>query len=466
MQGTSPNMLAPVLFVSAGMLRTKKRDHPLARKQLYLNYGALTLATMSDRNGVPAALVHGEHEEPVAFARGLHDDGRLNPDFPLMLSIPSFYALEWSRRFCSAVKQLRSEMRIVVGGRWVTGPDPDWLREKLPDADHIVTGLGEGSLPNLLGSRFEGQDGHAVPDAGLRHALVDDYRRYQPSIETSRGCGMGCSFCEERSIPLSRLRSASSLANLFAELEHEYGRENVHPYLQSSFFLPNPRWARELTVELKARGVRMDWRCETRVDGMKAETVEHLAESGMKVIDLGLETASSRQIEAMRKARDPARYLRMASDLIQACEANGVWVKANVLLYAGETMATVAETREWLDQHAGSIKGVSVGPVVAYGPPRHVGSFLSEIGERGATPVDRGAAQACGISQLNLSGSIGADAAEEISLDLSRRYMTEEDYFDLKSFSYYPRDFTRSDFGAAVATADRTCLPFRVEPEG
>lgn len=56
--------LAPVLFVSAGLLQPKKRDHPLARRQLYLNYGALGLASLCSLNGIETALVHGEHENP------------------------------------------------------------------------------------------------------------------------------------------------------------------------------------------------------------------------------------------------------------------------------------------------------------------------------------------------------------------------------------------------------------------
>src|ERR1700704_5413505 len=52
-----------------------------------------------------------------------------------------------------------------------------------------------------------------------------------------------------------------------------------------------------------------------------------------KTATVMLETASPTQIGAMKKSSNPDRYLRMASDLVSACRANGVWVKANVLLY-------------------------------------------------------------------------------------------------------------------------------------
>ncbi|WP_153326603.1 MULTISPECIES: hypothetical protein [Pseudomonas] len=46
------------------MLQPSKCDHPLARRQLYLNYGALGLATLCEVNGLDTMMVHGEHEHP------------------------------------------------------------------------------------------------------------------------------------------------------------------------------------------------------------------------------------------------------------------------------------------------------------------------------------------------------------------------------------------------------------------
>lgn len=97
----------------------------------------------------------------------------------------------------------------------------------------------------------------------------------------------------------------------------------------------------------------------------------------MKVIDLGLESASLLQLERMQKADKPQRYLDAASKLLETCASHGIWVKVNVLLYGGETAQTLDETQRWLDAHAQYLKGVSVGPVVVYGPPSHSEEFLA-----------------------------------------------------------------------------------------
>jgi hypothetical protein len=40
--------------------------------------------------------------------------------------------------------------------------------------------------------------------------------------------------------------------------------------------------------------------------------------------------------------------------------------------------------------------------------------------------------------------------------------MRQDDYFDLKSFSYYPRHYRRADFAADVLACDSSRLPFRI----
>lgn len=452
-----------VVFVSAGMLAPKKRDHRLARRQLYLNYGALSLATMMAETGTDAILVHGEHRDPEDVLHGLIGDGSLPSRHPLMLSIPSFYALTWAQSFCRLVRQVDPEARIIVGGRWVVGPDPEWLGGKIPEADHFVPGLGETVASSLLTQHPDLRRLPAsTPDFTLNHLLVANHASYQPSIEISRGCGMGCAFCEERDIPLEKMRAPELVAHSLATVQAQYGGEEIRPYLQASMFAPNRQWALKMAAAVDEHDLQIAWRTESRVDALKPETIAPLARAGLRVLDLGLETASPRQILAMRKSKDPERYLASASKLLQACRENGVLAKVNVLLYAGETRDTLAETRSWLDGHATCIAGVSVGPVIAYGPPRTADILIRDWERSGASPVDPGSAFETGITMMNLSRDFDMSEAEAASLELSRRYMDADAYFRLKNFSYYPRGYSRIEFDDDVRQSSADRLPFRV----
>ncbi|ADP99925.1 radical SAM protein [Marinobacter adhaerens] len=451
-----------VTFVSAGMLSPKKRDHILARRQLYLNYGALSLATTLDTMGTSTLLVHGEHREPADVLDMLLDKGVFPSRLPIMLSIPSFYALPWAQTFCRLVRDIDPDARVIVGGRWVVGPDPDWLHAKLPEADLLVPGLAEPLIASLLTNAPDLRLLPASkPDVVLNHTLVSGFERYQPSIEASRGCGMGCSFCEERDIPLEKLGEPQQFARALAAVSSQYGDSEIRPYFQSSMFVPNEKWATGLAKAFQADGLNVAWRTESRVDVLTPETIACLAGAGLKVLDLGLETASPTQILNMRKSRHPDRYLERASILLKACSDHGIAAKVNVLLYAGETTKTLEETRSFLDDHKSSIAGVSVGPVVAYGPPKTANILLNEWSRSGATPVDPSSANDSGISMIHLSHDFDAKSAEAASLHLSRRYMDAKAYFYLKSFSYYPRDYARADFDRDVAASDTSQLPFR-----
>lgn len=451
-----------VVFVSAGMLSPKKRDHPLARRQLYLNYGALSLATTLKMAGHDAYLVHGEHETPERLVAALIASGRLPSIYPIMLSIPSFYALEWAQEFCRSVRRFNPGCRIIVGGRWVVGPDPDWLATKLPEVKTFAPGLAEPFIEQLLTS-VPLMDRPRVPrpDAPLNHSLMEGFLRYQPSVEASRGCGMGCGFCEERDIPIDKLGAAASTWATMKSVQQQYGGGEIRPYLQASMFMPTLRWADSLAECVTRDSQRIQWRTESRVDAMVEGTVGALAAAGMTVLDLGLETASPRQIIAMKKSPKPERYLQRASRLLKACTRFGVKAKINVLIYAGETTETLAETTNWLDDHAADIAGVSVGPVVAYGPPKISSPFLDELGRLGASPVDPYSARETGITMLHPSADIDAQDAEQLSLEMSRRYMSADQYFLLKQFSYYPRDYRREDFDRDVVKSDGATLPFR-----
>ena len=455
-----------VLFVSAGMDKPKKRDNVLSRRQQYLNYGALTLATILNDNGYEVRLVHGGHTNPISFVNEIREKGYLNTRYPIMLSITSFYALTWAQEFTKELKLRFPKFRIILGGRWVIGEDSEWLSQKLPFVDLIVGGLAESKILDLVRgieySKASTNPQNRTIDFNLNHTLVEDYQKFQPSIEASRGCGMGCAFCEERSIPLTPLKSPEMLIEHLHGVAEQYDDYDVRPYVQSSFFIPPTRWAENLAKAALVKNKKILWRCETRVDAIKADTISSLAAAGLKVIDLGLESASPTQILKMEKSLKPERYLRAASDLLYACKENGVMVKLNFLIYAGETFKTFNETISWLDNHKELIKGISVGPVVVFGPPKSSVGFLKKMKENGGSLVFEDSIEKTGIGHIHPSTSISQRDAEDMSLETSKKYMTQVDYFDLKSFSYYPRDYRYNDFLNDVDISEKQKLPFRL----
>lgn len=85
-----------IFCISAGQLIVKKSDTVINKKNRYLNYGLLSLATTLKNKGWNSLQIQGLFESPAETIKkcvgfGLSSTSTL----PLLISIPSFYAISW-----------------------------------------------------------------------------------------------------------------------------------------------------------------------------------------------------------------------------------------------------------------------------------------------------------------------------------------------------------------------------------
>lgn len=447
--------MANVICISAGQLRTKKADNLVNRRNQYLNYGLLSLASVLKRDGLAPAVVHGHFEAPSETLKTALVHGLAETEVPVLLSIPSFYAVTWAREFIAEAKTLFPKLRFIVGGRWVVGSRPDLLKELLPEVHQIVPGLSEDRVVELvtgsMGRNFAiaaGNTRRQNASSCLDYSLLHQRAQYQPSIEIARGCGMGCSFCQEKDERLQPLKSPNDLVT---ELQSTILRDELTemtPYFETSMFVPNQRWTDGLRTALDQAGMSIHWRTEARVDSVKPELIPVLAASGLRVLDLGLESASATQLRRMEKTRDPEKYLERASRLLETCSLYKVQVKVNILLFAGENDETIAQTIDWLDRHRELIYGVSVSPVIVFGWPHEANAYVNTLAQFGAA---RDHSPCPGVTHINLSDRVTYEDSLALARVISSRFMRAERYYKLKSFSYFPRNYSFNDFLLDIA---------------
>lgn len=447
--------MSALICISAGQLKTKKIDNVINRRHRYLNYGLLSLASVLHRGGYEPVVIHGHFDAPdevlsIAERRGLVHDTPC-----VLISLPSYYAVDWAREFMAQCRSRYPVVRLIVGGRWVVGSNPAQLKQQLPDADCIVPGLAEEKILELVRGRTNvvRRSDVAKPTIGvhaLDYRLLHDRALYQPSIEVSRGCGMGCSFCQERDERLQPLKSPEGLAEELKSVLLVDDLVEMTPYFEASMFVPTRDWSIRFSEALDREGLSLKWRTEGRVDNIRADLIPDLAQAGLTVLDLGLESASPLQLQRMKKTRSPQSYLRQAGELIDACNRAGVKVKVNLLMFAGETDKTLAETVKWIESRQGGIAGVSVGPVIAYGWPDDASGYIAELSEWGASVHS---SPCHGVYNMNLSEAFPHERALLVSREVSRRFMTADQYFFLKSFSYFGRDYRKQDFLRDVAVS-------------
>ena len=445
-----------LIAISAGQYALKKGSDPVREHIRYLNYGLLGLVTMlHDKLGVDLIMASGEGCTPNELISRLLREGVLSEECEcVLLSIPSYYSVGWSAELCGLLRE-KYGVRIIVGGRWVVDGNGEWIREKLGEVE-IVEGFGERKLAEIFRPDMVETiaDGATSCFSHLNYELLLDYKLYQPSIEISRGCGSGCKFCADRHN--TRLEN-TPIASVISELEYLdgiYGDCSV--YLEAPHFHFDRAWCNKFAEATEARGRVTPWRCTTRVESFPLDMIETLARSGLKIVDIGLESASHAQLIRMNKTKSPERYLERAYEILRECDRCGVWVKLNILIYAGETEETLAETRAWLLKNKSLIKGISVSTLVYY---KGAGE-IDELIECGARVPLGASLDESGYIELDPSEEISAARAREYGLQLSREIMSAEDFYDIKSVSYFERGYSFETFVRDAEKCDPSRLPF------
>ncbi len=440
-----------IFCISAGQLIVKKIDNKISRKNRYLNYGLLSLATTLKKEGWNPIQVQGHFDKPIVTLNKCINLGfEKTSSMPLLLSIPSFYAISWVNEFISLVKEINPKIKIILGGRWVISNRVDLMQKNVPESDVIIQGTADSRIVEIVSSSLDPKKVFLPKTTykngqypSLDYSLLLERELYQPSIEVSRGCGMECSFCQEKSEKLLPLKSSQQI---ISDIESTIIHDNLNKmnlYFEASMFIPTGKWIEDLNLNREKKELNFFWRAESRVDTINPKFVHKLAESGLKVLDLGLESASLQQLVKMKKSSNPEQYLLRASRLLEKCYESGIAVKINILLSAGESERTINETIEWLQKHRKYITGVSVGPVIVFGWESEIKGYLNELFNEGATishsPV-------VGINYLNLSHDMTYEKSIIISNEISSEFMTKENYFYLKSFSYFSRDYSYANF--------------------
>jgi anaerobic magnesium-protoporphyrin IX monomethyl ester cyclase len=265
---------------------------------------------------------------------------------------------------------------VVMGGYHVTFMDEDTLRTGV--VDYVVRGEGENIFPDLVdclasggnpaqirglsflveGQVFRTPDAPPVEDLDslpfpARDLLpMHKYRkshlsgRRLTSVITSRGCPYNCFFCSSSSFAGRRWR-ARSTKNVVDEIEHIRTKYDFGAiaFLDDNFTL-SPQRVQEICREMVRRGVDVFWWCFSRVDTIvrHERMVEEMAKAGLKMVFLGLESASEAMLQAYKKGFS----VDVAAKAVKILKNYGVRVWGSFILGGlNETKEAIRQTVEY-----------------------------------------------------------------------------------------------------------------------
>ncbi len=482
-------------FLIISPLRSEEKHpaNPLAISQRFLNFGALSLASFLNKKGW-SSLILDEYTLPPG--QDLMDEiaSRFGDKRPMLVGVSSIssYSADRTQHVLRQLDNYWPDVPRVIGGQHFVGYWGNEFSNHIPEADMLIAGEAEAAVHDVLTAFQSGKElrslepsdipanvfwkSNQIVQQGTRPAstrlpiddLINvDYALYPrseylfPSIEFSRGCPYSCVFCANgRENRLGyRRASAAYVGQAVGKLIETRGERPVQFYLQASNFSVTKEEATSLANEFVKNGDIANWRTEIRVDGVENGALNILANAGLRVLDLGLESASPRVLQIMHKTANPSVYLTHAEKILREATESGIFTKVNFLIHPGDTHETVAESWDWLKSHSDVISGISSGVTLEYpGTPlsRELDRYELEFGtKRLQHPLSR-----WGVNFLQPSSSLSLHEAETLATHIAQSMQTRTKFAESKSFGYMGVDKLSEDILSSLPEASHE-TPYR-----
>lgn len=177
------------------------------------------------------------------------------------------------------------------------------------------------------------------------------------NLATTRGCPFKCNWCA-KPIYGNRYNSHSPeyITKHIAYLKEHYGVTNF--WMCDDIFGLKPNWVQNFSKELKAANLKISYYIQSRVDLLlKEDTIDALAESGLREVWVGAESGSQKILDAMDKE----------TKVEQIYEATRLLKKKNIQVaffiqfgYLGETKNDIAKTISMIKELLPDNLGISV----------------------------------------------------------------------------------------------------------
>jgi len=244
--------------------------------------------------------------------------------------------------------------RIIVGG-----PHASVAPDSIPQfVDHIVIGEGEHAILDIVdgaSNRVNRKD--FITDLDDLPMPAYDYFAHLPydfgvkwfpqqpvfTMNTSRGCPFGCTFCSVASIWGRRYRyfGAERVVKDIKHLVRHYGARGI--YFREDNFTANRERTASFCEGLLLAGMDIKWMCESRVDSLDRELIALMHRAGCEALYVGVESGSQRLLDFMKKGIT----LDQVHNVFGWCRELGIKTAASFIV--GVPTETPAERRMTVD---------------------------------------------------------------------------------------------------------------------
>ena len=189
-----------------------------------------------------------------------------------------------------------------------------------------------------------------------RHAWQARHGRLSWNMAASRGCPYACNWCAKPTFGRGyEQRCAKSVAREMRLLKDRIAPGHI--WFADDIFGLTPQWLGAFADEVKRLDAHMPFTMQSRVNLMRQDGVDALAQAGAEEVWLGVESGSQKVLNAMEKGSIVAEA-RTATRALKARGIRACWFVQ--LGYPGENWDDLCLTRDLIGEEKPDDIGVSV----------------------------------------------------------------------------------------------------------
>ncbi len=231
------------------------------------------------------------------------------------------------------IKERFPSIKILIGGTHATAL-PEEVLKQCPEIDVVLRQeydftvpelieQGMANLASVLGISFRQDDGvihnsnrHYLEELDQLPFVSKVYQQFldpndyfyafaqKPMIQifSSRGCPFHCDFCSYPETMSGRQFRKRSVKNFVDEIEHicKNMPEIKEIFIEDDTFTVDKQRVLDVCAEIKARGLKPIWSCNSRVD-VPYEVLAAMKEAGCRLLVVGFESGSQAVLDTIKK---------------------------------------------------------------------------------------------------------------------------------------------------------------------
>lgn len=157
---------------------------------------------------------------------------------------------------------------------------------------------------------------------------------------TSRSCPEHCTYCPHRITANFRARSVENVVAEMQELLGRYGR--VHVVIRDPLFTLERDRCMKIAEEIRSRGLKLTFECETRMDDLDEELIRTMHGAGLREISFGVESPDPLILKKVARRYIPHEHMR---NMIKLCwELGIITIGFYVIAFLQDTEEKIEDT--------------------------------------------------------------------------------------------------------------------------